>query len=170
MQHIETIELGSSQAGITFSSISADYDDLVLVFAIRSDDNGFAALNINSSTSNFTGVALAGNGSSASSFSRTDSFFGYINNVNQTANTFSSGQVYISNYTASSAKSISIDVVDESNATGADQVIYAGLWNQTAAITSVGIEPLSGGVNFVAGSVVSLFGITAGGDGTVTTS
>jgi len=167
MIHIETIELASSAASITFSSIPQDYTDLVLAFAIRSDDNGFAALNINSSTSNFTGIGLQGNGSSASSFSRTDSFFGYIQATTDTANTFGNGQIYISNYTASAAKSISIDVVTENNATGANQVIYAGLWNQTAAINSVGIEPLSAGVDFVAGSTISLYGITAGGSGTV---
>jgi hypothetical protein len=61
-----------------------------------------------------------------------------------------------------------VDTVSENNATAAFQRIIAGLNNSTAAITSINFFPSSG--NFVAGSTISLYGITKGSDGIVTTS
>ena len=65
---------------------------------------------------------------------------------------------------------MSVDAVGENNATQAFQIISAGLWANTAAITSIQLIPQSGGGTFVADSTVSLYGITKGSDGIVTTS
>jgi len=171
MQHIETIELGSSQASITFSSIPQDYDDLVLKISARSNRGAtFDELQIsfNGVTTNRSQVTLDGSGSATESFSTSDGQVAYISAASTTANTFANCSIYISNYSASQANSISTDAVMENNATLAFQVISAMLWNDTSAITSVVLDMDFD--DFVSGSVFSLYGVTAGGDGTVTTS
>ena len=172
MQHIETIELGSSQSSITFSSIPQDYDDLVLKISARSDRAAEVASQLdllyNSSTANHSSVRLYGSGSSVGSTTDTRPFAGIIPASASTTNTFSSETIYISNYTATQAKSISTDSVMENNATQSFQDLVAGLWNDTSAITSLEVVDVQ--ANFVSGSTFSLYGVTAGGDGTVTTS
>ena len=175
MQHIETIELTASQSSITFSPIPQDYDDLIILVSARSDRSGeaedVAYMTFNSSTSNYSTLSLEGTGSTVSSdtaggessrFDRLD-----IPGPLMTSNTFGNISLYVSNYTQAQAKSISADVVEENNATFARQRLNAYLWNDTSAITSITFNAIS---NFVTGTTVSLYGISAGGDGTVTTS
>ena len=171
MQHIETIELGSSQSSITFSSIPQDYDDLVLKISgrgDRADVNSEFVINFNGTSANLSNVVLFGRGDSVASASNT-SFHALISGSNSTTDTFGSVSFYISNYKASQAKSVSIDSVSENNATSAFQVINAVLWNDTAAVTSITLNQGFGSSNFLTGSSFSLYGITAGGDGTVST-
>jgi hypothetical protein len=47
-------------------------------------------------------------------------------------------------------------------------MLTAGLWNDTTAITSLTLVPAAG--SFIAGSTVSLYKVTKGSDGIVTTS
>ena len=161
---IETIEVGSAAASITFSSISQDYTDLVILLSARSDRAGQeeddAYMTFNASTSNYSTLTLAGTGSTVGSdtdgglstkFSRVD-----IPGPLFTSNTFGNISIYISNYTQAQAKSVSSDVVEENNGTFARQRINAYLWNDTAAITSVTFTPIA---NFVTGTVASLYGI-----------
>jgi hypothetical protein len=75
-----------------------------------------------------------------------------------TANTFSNGAVYIPNYAGSAHKSVSWDYVTENNSTTADQMILAGVWADTAAITSITLA-LPSGV-FTQHSTASLYTIT----------
>ena len=171
MTHIETVTVGSGgAASIAFSAIAGDFTDLVLVYSLRNSTNtNYQTMSFNGSTSNFTQRQLDGEGSgSGTSASRTDSVIRLtaVPSV-ATASTFSSAQIYIPNYTASVNKSFSVDGVTENNATQAFQVLIAGLWSQTAAITSI---TLTSPANFVEHSSASLFGITAGSDGIVSVS
>ena len=77
--------------------------------------------------------------------------------------------MYIPNYTGSTNKSISVDSVTENNATNNLMNIQAGLWSNTAAITSILFTSDTAG-GFLAGSTISLYKITKGSDGIVTTS
>jgi hypothetical protein len=170
MKLIETKTLGTAAASIEFTSIPQTFTDLVVVLSIRGDAANVAnslVLAFNGSTANFTTRLLEGNGASTLSTSLT-SFAGNSTNANATSNTFSSIQVYIPNYTGSTNKSFSIDAVTENNATTAYQDIVAGLWSQTAAISSLSFTVASG--NAVVGTTMSLYGITKGSDGIVTTS
>ena len=119
---------------ITFSSIPSTYTDLVCLVSGRGTG---VYLNIypNGSTSNLSGRYLYANGSSAASGSLNPIM--YLDESTQTANTFSSSQIYIPNYAGSTYKSISVESVQENNATGAQMIIHAGLWSSTAAITSL---------------------------------
>jgi len=171
MQHIETIELTSSQASFTFSSIPQDYDDLVLLMSLRTDNNRTdddSLISFNSSTSNLSIVRLFGNSSSVLSIVNPPGFAGFTTAASTQANTFSSQKLYISNYTRPTEKAYSVDNVTENNVSFASQDIAAGLWGDTAAVNSITIT-MAKGTNFIAGSTASLYGVTAGGSGTVTT-
>ena len=170
MQLIARQELTSAAASITFSSIPQTYTDLVLVWSGRSSFSDVVVdpqVTFNASTANFTGRRLFGTGSSAVSDS-TARNISADPGATATANTFSNGQLYIPNYTSSVAKSFSTDAVGENNGTVGYQMITAGLWNDTSAITSIALSYVSG--NFVSGSSATLYGILAGTDGIVSVS
>jgi hypothetical protein len=76
--------------------------------------------------------------------------------------------IYIPNYTGSTAKSVSVDGVMENNATYAAAGIIAGLWNDTAAVTSVSIS--SEVATLVQYSSATLYGILKGTSNGVTVS
>ena len=171
MKVIAHQELTSSAASITFSNIpQTGYTDLVLVVSPRSSHSGSVAdirVAFNGSTANQTIRRLLGTGSSATSDSQTTD--GLIGDASgSTANTFSNFAYYFPNYTSSNAKSYTGDGVAENNATLGYQTIIAGLWNQTAAITSLTLSYSAG--NFLQYSSATLFGVLAGSDGTTTVS
>jgi hypothetical protein len=173
MKLIESKTLGTAAASIEFTSIPQDATDLVLLISGRVATGGDDSTKItfNANASSYTSRWLTGNGSAASSGSEAGGVAGYANLVSSaaTSNTFSNGTIYIPNYTGSTNKSYSGDAVGENNGTTAYQSIVAGLWSNTAAITSIKIEAYFG-ANLVAGSTISLYKITKGTDGIVTTS
>ena len=166
---IASTTLGASADAITFASIPQDGTDLVAICSLRErDTNNFTlAIKLNGSLLDFSSRILQGSGSSVVSvaLSSPANLALLANPSNSTANTFGNGQIYIPNYTGSTNKSISIDSVQEDNQTEAFQRITAALRSNTAAITSFEI---TGGL--AAGSTISLYKITAGSDGIVTTS
>jgi hypothetical protein len=169
MQLIETKTLGADAASIEFTSIPQDFTDLVVLISARnSSTSNFFRIEINGSSSNFTERALTSTGSAASSSTGSAGPFGRMSISTNTANTFGNTQFYLPNYAGATNKSISVDAVSENNATEALMTLLAGLWSQTAAITSVLFR--TGANDFVAGSTFSLYGITKGSDGIVTTS
>lgn len=175
MQLIQTVTVGSGgAASITFSSIPQTFTDLLIVQSARSTgDFGFGTwqhirYKLNDSTSNYSGRYLDGNGSSAGS-STESKLLVRANDSGSTANSFGNAQVYIPNYTASTNKSYSVDVVTESNETSSLQYIGAGLWSDTTAISSIVIDG-DGLGNLAQYSSWSLYGITKGSSGGVTVS
>jgi hypothetical protein len=173
MTLIETKTLGAAAASIEFTSIPQDGTDLVVLTSLRSvNDESLALISFNGSTSNFSERFLRGNGSTVdSAFFDSGGFariFGASVQSSQTANTFSNGTLYIPNYTGSTNKSASGDSVNENNATAATQIIVALLWSDTSAITSLAVASNSG--DLAIGSTVSLYKVTKGSDGIVTTS
>jgi hypothetical protein len=169
MKLIESKTLGSTQNAIEFTSIPQDATDLVLLCSLRTTNSGATGVYIsfNGSTSSFSGRYLDANGSSVSTGTLAR-YAGNANDSSSTSNTFSNIMTYIPNYTGSTNKSFSTDSVTENNATTAFQDLTAGLWSNTAAITSLAIASSPG--DLVAGSIISLYKITKGSDGIVTTS
>lgn len=165
MTLIETVTLTGNAASISFSSIPQDATDLVLLTSLRSNAASGASpatIRFNGSSSNFTGRRLLGSGSGVTNDNLTNGAFdGY---QMDTSNTFGSTTCYIPNYTGSTYKSFSSDHVTEANQTTAYQALFANLWSNTAAITSLSIHP-NGAENFVAGSTVSLYKILKGSGG-----
>ena len=175
MKLIQTITLTSAASSIEFTSIPQTFTDLVVLVSSRVSVIGVSAgiyINFNGdfTAGNYARRLLLGDGSSTPT-SITGNSVIHIGNTSgntSTANTFGNSSVYIPNYTASTAKSVSADGVGENNATTANQVIAASSWTGTAAISSIVIY--SDGGNLTAGSTASLYGITKGTDGIVTTS
>jgi hypothetical protein len=157
---IQTVTVGSGgAANITFSSIPQTYTDLKVVVSLRTGTAGAEAVLIefNGSSSNLSGRRLVGDGQNPGSDTLTNIRFA-INTASETASVFANGEFYISNYTSSNYKSVSVDGVSENNATSAIQSLVAGLWSNTAAITSIKLSGNSSGT-FQQYSTATLYGI-----------
>jgi hypothetical protein len=165
MTLIASNTVGSGGApSVTFSSIPATYTDLVIKFSARDDIsaqvNDNVTVSFNGSSANGTVKELYGTGSAAGSGSLSNVKSNYIVGAGGTANTFSNNEIYIPNYTSSNYKSISSDGVAESNVTGAFMAMEAGLWSQTAAITSITLSS-GNSANFTQYSTFYLYGIAS---------
>jgi hypothetical protein len=159
MRLIESKTLATAAASIEFTSIPQTFTDLVVVISPRSNAGGFRdfLISFNGSTSGFTSRQLDGNGSGASS-GTVARYVGTVNGTPQTADTFGNISVYIPNYSGATNKSFSSDAVTETNATASIQTISAGLWSNTAAITSVAFAPSTD--SLVTGTTASLYGVS----------
>jgi hypothetical protein len=162
---IEAKTLSSNAASVTFTSIPNTYTDLQVLCSVRLDDAGSAAnfrMRVNGSSSNYTNKRLLGAGSGSPGSDNQPDIgtwygIGIAPGNSATSNTFSNISVYLPNYTSSNYKSISVDSVSENNATQAFAVLSAGLWSDTAAITSVTL--ICGDVDILSGSTFYLYGI-----------
>jgi hypothetical protein len=151
---------------ISFSSIPQNFTDLVLLVSGRYvTNNPDFILGINGGSSNQSFRRFYGSGSGVAS--DLPSFIGlFINPSGATANTFGNSSIYVANYNSSNNKSVSIDSVNETNGTAALHGIGAGLYSSSLPITQLSV----GGYEFGLNSTASLYGITKGSDGIVTTS
>lgn len=172
---LETATVSATTAGaVTFNNIpQTGYTDLVIKASARGTfvgANWIAVL----LTFNGTGLTdyneklLYGTGSSAGSEQYSGSpngastFFATTNSC--TANTFGNAEIYIPNYAnTTTAKTVSVDGVTETNATDALAQLNTMLWNPTvkAAITSITLTPRTDA--FAANSTFSLYGVAAVG-------
>ena len=164
---IATVTVGSGgAASIGFSSIPATYTDLVIKGSTRleaSDAGVQLVVRFNGNTSNYSRRNIDGNGSTASSnsgSSETYMRFAYAEESVYTANTFNNFELYIPNYASSNNKSTSSDSVVENNATLAYAALHAGLWADSAAITSISMFDISTvQADFAEYSTATLYGI-----------
>lgn len=161
---IEHQALTSSAASVTLGSggtIPQTYKTLKLVVSARTDatvgGSGDAfTIRPNGSTTSLTSRAVFGTGAVAYSNSRTD-ILTTATPSDYTASTFSNCEITFSNYASATNKVTSADAVNENNATAATTFLVAGLWSNTAAITSIQLVPLGG--NFVSGCTFTLYGL-----------
>ena len=160
---IGKVVLASSASSISLTSIPATYDDLLVLCSLRETATGaaqgFATIDINSSAA--TGRMLYGLAGSAASVTTTTANV-RTTVADATANTFASASIYFPNYRGSTNKSFSVDAVTEDNSANGPIIwALAGLWSNTAAITSIGFTASSGGSPaFATNSSVYLYGIT----------
>lgn len=159
LYRIATVEVGSAgSSSIDFNSIPQGYTDLKIVLSGRLDANNTAIkIQFNGLTTNLSSRYVYGSGSAATSYTDASNMYAYSNSSTYTSNAFANSEIYIPNYSGSNAKSVSVDAVTETNATAADMALFAGLWNSSAAITSIKLLPNSG--NFVQNSTATLYGI-----------
>lgn len=152
--------LGSAVSTISFSSIPGTYTDLVLIGSLRSTHSGAVDLLIsfNSTTTGYSRRTLYTTGTSALSFSDSLRTIGAIAGTNFTADTFSSTEAYIPNYSGSTNKSVSCTNAAENNGTSVWLEAQALLWSNTAAITAIDLSPSAG--NFAVNTSVYLYGIS----------
>lgn len=161
----QTVGAGGA-ASVTFNNIPQTFTDLVLVCSARSSGTGsvgdYIIGSFNGTTAGYSARELFGDGSSVGSGSYTSGtaarILTYANSTNATSNTFGNSTVYIPNYAGTTNKTWSSDGVMENNATASRLVFMAGLWSNTAAITSVSLSSYLGGT-WVQNSTFSLYGI-----------
>ena len=152
---------GATAASMDFTSIPQTYTDLLIKYSGRVNAAVDPTLKIifNSNTSNYSSKVLYGDGTTPGSFNGSTAYTygGYVCNSNHTANTFSNGEIYIPNYTSSNNKSVSVDDVIETNATESYLFLAASLWSDSAAITSISLDPVN--ADLVQYSSATLYGI-----------
>lgn len=157
---IVDVTVATPQANIEFTSIPSGYTDLKVVVSGRSSTTTTGIdIIFNGSTSSYTNRRLYGTGGSVASDTAASS---YISNTmivdsSYTTGAFGNGEIYIPNYKSSNFKSVSVHGASENDATTALMMITAGLWSNTAAITSILLRPNSG--NFATNTTATLYGI-----------
>jgi hypothetical protein len=160
---IASNDLTASASSVTFSSIPQGYTDLKVVASARgvtarADD--YLKISFNTVSTNQTARFLFGTGSARGS--QTDTLiYGPISGDGGTASTFGSTEFYIPDYTSTTtAKSVSLDSVQENNTTTATMYLKAGLWNPStqASISTITLAPYYG-TGFTANSTFTLYGI-----------
>ena len=161
---LETITVGAAgAASVTFNSIpQTGYTDLVIKYSGRSSiADVLGLITLNGSAVSYSGKRLYGTGSAAVSNAGSTTSFNPPSIVASTftANTFGNGEIYIPNFTSANYKSVSIDAVTENNATESYTTLYAGLWSNTAAVTSVSLA--ANGGSWAQYSTFSLSGVSA---------
>jgi hypothetical protein len=160
---ISTVTVGSGGAtAFAFTNIPQNYTDLIIKVSARGNYAGTSdqlAISFNGSTSSYSykqiyGLGTAGVGSQGAS-AYPDS---YISGASATASTFGNTDIYIPNYTSSNNKSLSMDSVGETNGGVVGSSLTAGIWSNTAPITSISVlNSLSG--TFLQYSTATLYGI-----------
>jgi hypothetical protein len=165
MRLIAKQTLGSDTASVTFSDIPSTYTDLYLVYSARSaisDTYDDLKIRFNGSTTGYSCRILYGYNTTPASASFAEILGMMVSGNTATSNTFGSGEIYIPNYASTTVnKSVSLTSCSENNSsTMVFLYAAAGLWSNTAAITSLTIDDYSGGSNIKSGSSFFLYGIT----------
>lgn len=161
---IATTTLGSSSAGITFSSIPQTYTDLVIVCVGTIATNGNSVVvEINGNTNQLGSFTLlGGNGSSA--FSARTNNRSYVSagwNVGFSNTEICTTTINFFNYT--NTTTFKATLARATNAIGSSlpgAELDASLWRSTSAITSLQVFT-GGGGNLNAGFIATLYGIKA---------
>jgi hypothetical protein len=166
---IQTVTASGSSATISLTAIPQTFTDLLIVISGRSSasavSSGCGFTFFDPASVSTSGRKLEGNGSGTYSQAFAT---GSVPAANATANTHGSIQMYLPNYRSGTSKTFSMESVTENNATESYLAIVAGLGATNNAITRIDFSIFSG--NLTSTSTASIYGITAGSDGIVTTS
>jgi hypothetical protein len=164
---IASLPISGTHVG-SFTSIPQTFTDLLVVGVSRVSNSAVTTplsvqFNNSGGTAYSTRRLYGGDGVAGSdSFSgNPQMLLGFNNTGLQTANTFSSTEIYISNYSSTTVnKSVSCTSVMENNASGSSYIVAsAGLWANTSAITLVTLFD-NNAFQFVSGTQFFLYGIT----------
>jgi hypothetical protein len=136
---IASSTVGSGGAGsVEFTSIPNTYTDLLIKFSPRNDGQVWGKLSFNGSSTGYIYKSLNADGSSVGADASTDNNYTiFAPSPSQTANTFGITEIYIPNYTSSNYKSASFESLTENMAVAVYMRMYAFVWSNTAAITSI---------------------------------
>jgi hypothetical protein len=158
---IQAATVGSGgAASITFmntGNIPSTFTDLVIKISARNTSSGdIFYIALNGSSSSFTSKYMYWENTTVNTGTLAQ-YGGRMNTSSTTSSTFASTDIYIPNYAGSTNKSYSSDSVSENNSAAAPGSLIAGLWSNTAAITSITLTPNSG--NFAQYSTAYLYGV-----------
>jgi hypothetical protein len=163
-KQIATITVSTATAAnMEFTNIPQTFTDLILHTSARTDRATILVdgikMSINGSSANQTNILLLGSGFNVTTEPQTVFSAGVATTTASTSSTFGNSVCYIPNYAGNTNKSGSADGVNENNDTAAFQALFANLWSNTAAITSLTLAP-NAGTNFVQYSSATLYGIS----------
>jgi hypothetical protein len=164
---ISTTILASSAASVTFSGLgtsAAAYKHLQIRITARDnraaeDNTNSISFNGDTTYTNYRSHYIQGYGGSVTSgtLQQATAFIlaGPIKSANSTASTFGATVVDILDWAGTKNKTVRA-LGGEPNSGVA---LWSGLWMSTAAITSLTIQPFTGGSSYVTGSRFSLYGL-----------
>lgn len=157
---IATQTLGSNATSIVFSSIPSTYTDLRFIIVGRVTSAVDALIRFNSDTgSNYSFTRLSGNGSFEATSRGQDRTSIPITHTRAWSSANPSFfELNIFSYAGSGNKTSLINTSGDQNGVGATEII-AGLWRNTAAITSITLLVATDSI--VAGATATLYGIKA---------
>jgi hypothetical protein len=157
---IATNTLGSTQQTVTFSSISGSYTDLVLVCNFGTSGVTNAGMRLNSDTgTNYSLTYLEGNGTSATSGRATNDSRINFTSASWYASTGFANIITV-NFNNYSNTTTYKTMLSRNGAADRGTMASAGLWRNTAAITSIQVY-VDSGITFPIGSTFTLYGIQA---------
>lgn len=157
---IATYTVSSPQLNVTFSSIPSTYTDLVLVCGYaRSGGGNNISLRLNGDTgTNYSETFIEGDGTTVSSGRNSNDSNMRVAFVGSGSSTGQATMVInFNNYSNTTTYKTVLTRYSEASSFAGESV---GLWRSTAAINSIEIGR-SATVNWTAGSVLTLYGITA---------
>ena len=164
-QSIATVTASGSSATLQFTSIPATFQHLQIRVLTRStrastSSNIYIGFNNDTTTGNYYGHMMQGDGSSASAAAKigsTTSFMSATSAASNTSGIFSGVVIDVLDYKDTNKYKTSRGLSGyDANGSG---LIYlaSGLWMNTAAISSIEITDALG--NFASGSTAALYGI-----------
>ena len=155
--------LPSASATVTFSTIPGDYTDLELVASVQASSSGQGLSmqfnNDNGTGSLYSNTGLRGNGSTVVSFRQTSNTNVLLSNIAEPPTSGSFG-LYNAKFLNYANANVFKTILVRSNSASFATEMFADLWRNTNAITSIKIT-ISGGT-IAAGSTFTLYGIKAG--------
>jgi hypothetical protein len=162
---LATVTLGSAASSVTFSSIPGTYRDLILVVNGSSSANSFVSVRFNGdSGTNYGYLSMIGANTAYSNSATHDQL--YLADNQQKANALYQIQVSIMDYPATDKHKTALTRTSSQTAIlsgGAVETaaVYASAhrWANTAAITSVAVNNLTG--NFNSSTTFNLYGVIA---------
>lgn len=169
MQPIFTRNLSGANSA-TFINIPQTYTDLKLVVSARAASGTDTAqgiyMQLNGDPSLvYSGVTLRNASNSANAYrsNGSNAFLEFdINSSNNTANNYTSVEIYIPNYTSNTFKQVIAETAKEDNSSSSFtyNIIRANLYKSNAPITSFQIGTNISAPNFAAHSTATLYGIS----------
>jgi hypothetical protein len=162
---IETRNVDSTNVATITFTVPQTYDDIEIMSSARENTITGTSYVLNilrfngDSTSIYSNRRLFANGTNVTSLSDTSATFIFAGSAPTSvpaANSFSNSSILIPGYRRSQFKTVSIDAAVENNAQFAEQYMIAGLWRNTAPITSISIISQ---ITFTQGSTFSIYGI-----------
>ena len=155
---IETVLLGSNAASVTFSNLgqyAGVYRHLQIRYATLSTLDTWLNIRVNASTTDYYSHRLQGEGSVSSGASNSTSIGMQLMGLTGTSSVPGRGVFDILDPFNSNKKKVVRGLTGGPNTVA----LTSGMWNNTAAVTS--LELVNGGGNFAQYSRFSLYGVTA---------
>lgn len=156
---LDKITLSNTASSVTFSSINQGYTDLFVVVNATSTTGGYdLGMQVNGDTgTNYSTTYLYGTGSAAGSARISNSARMYATYYGGVSTARSNQIIQFMNYSNSTTYKTVLSRANRADS-GTDATV--SLWRSTAAITSITLNPQTGGT-FAVGSTFSLYGIKA---------